>query len=283
MSSGRRDIGNYFRLLDFACAAAPRAPGREDPKSGSSSHRRSRTAAYGLPDRPDDSRVVDRFATEVTGAPNSLRADGDGCREASSDERQSPCSSLFRSSYAIPSGGYAGHPPVWPALLTRANGSFGRATLSSDRQPPLAAQHGDSARRSRGPDLTDVLLDPGTRDADQRPLDVIPELPRLCLHGPVTADGSSTSASLSLACPKRSSDCTSQHHSADERGAEKHQLRPFSELLAPVRGGVDPVFQFPQVRTQVFAGTVNMRFYFVGCFIHSRFSLTDSTVRSGMG
>ena len=62
----------------------------------------------------------------------------------------------------------------------------------------------------------------------------------------------------------------------------KKPVRPVSELLAPVRRGIDLVFQFPQVRTQVFAGPVNLRFYFVGCLIHSRFSLTDSTVRSGM-
>ena len=35
--------------------------------------------------------------------------------------------------------------------------------------------------------FADVLFDPGTRHADQRPLDVVPELPRLRLHGAVTA------------------------------------------------------------------------------------------------
>ena len=69
---------------------------------------------------------------------------------------------------------------------------------------------------------------------------------------------------------------------ADERRAEK-QVRPLSKVLTPVRGGVDLVFQLPEVRPEALAGPVDLRFYFVGCFIHSRFSFTDSTVRSGMG
>jgi hypothetical protein len=38
-------------------------------------------------------------------------------------------------------------------------------------------------------EFTDVLPDPGTRDADQCPLDVVPELPRLCLDGAMTVRG----------------------------------------------------------------------------------------------
>ena len=73
-----------------------------------------------------------------------------------------------------------------------------------------------------------------------------------------------------------------KHEPPDERRAEE-QLRPLSEVLTPISGGVDLVFQLLQVRTQALAGAVDLHFYFVGCFIHSRFSLTDSTVRSGMG
>ena len=73
-----------------------------------------------------------------------------------------------------------------------------------------------------------------------------------------------------------------KHHPTDESGAQKH-VWPFSEMLAPVRGGLDLVLQLPQVRAQAFSSPIDVRLYLVGCFIHSRFSLTDSTVRSGIG
>ena len=48
-----------------------------------------------------------------------------------------------------------------------------------------------------GYQFTDVLLDPSARHADQRPLDVVHELPRLSQHGAGSVDGSGDDA-LSL-------------------------------------------------------------------------------------
>src|SRR5678815_1897652 len=73
-----------------------------------------------------------------------------------------------------------------------------------------------------------------------------------------------------------------QERTAGKRPSEK-QVRSRAELLAPIRSGVDPMFQFPEVGAESFSGPIDLRLYFVGCFIHSRFSWSDSIVRSGIG
>ena len=73
-----------------------------------------------------------------------------------------------------------------------------------------------------------------------------------------------------------------QERTAGNRPSEE-QVRSRAELLAPICSGVDPMFQFPEVGAESFSGPIDLRLYFVGCFIHSRFSWSDSIVRSGIG
>ena len=58
---------------------------------------------------------------------------------------------------------------------------------------------------------------------------------------------------------------------------------PPAKAAAPISGGVDSVFQLSQVGAETIAGPVDVRFYFVGCLIHSSVSFTDSTALSGPG
>ena len=73
-----------------------------------------------------------------------------------------------------------------------------------------------------------------------------------------------------------------QERTAGNRPSEEH-VRSRAELLAPIGGGVDLMFEFPEVGAESFSGPIDLRLYFVGCFIHSRFSWSDSIVRSGIG
>src|SRR4029453_1196560 len=54
-------------------------------------------------------------------------------------------------------------------------------------------------------------------------------------------------------------------------------------VSAPIRGGLDLLFELAEVRAEALSSTGDVRLYFVGCLIHSRFSLSDSIVRSGTG
>src|SRR4030095_11019048 len=130
--------------------------------------------------------------------------------------------------------------------------------------------------------LTQVLFDPRTRYADECPLDVVPELQSL-LSDCVTTIGGACHSSISISRRRRLSTKRGRQNYAADDGCPEKQLRPLSKLLAPISGGIDPLPQLSQVRPPAFTRAVDMRLYFVGCFIHSMFSLTDCTVRSGTG
>ena len=58
-----------------------------------------------------------------------------------------------------------------------------------------------------------------------------------------------------------------QERTAGKRSSEE-QVRSRAELLAPICGGVDPMFQFPEVGAESFSGAIDLRLYFVGFLIH---------------
>ena len=133
----------------------------------------------------------------------------------------------------------------------------------------------------------DVRSDPHSGHADQRTFDVVPQLERL-LPGvdPVARDGPEIvfGGRVERLPRRRRAEDRRQECTAGNRPSEE-QVRSCPELLGPIGGAVDPIFQFSEVGAESFWGPIDLRlyFYFVGCFIHSRFSWSDSIVRSGMG
>ena len=96
------------------------------------------------------------------------------------------------------------------------------------------------------------------------------------------ADLGWSSVEESNACPSRRAEDRRQERTPGNRPSEKH-VRSRAKLLAPIGSGVDPIFQFSEIGAESVSSPIDLRLYFVGCFIHSRFSWSDSIVRSGIG
>ena len=73
-----------------------------------------------------------------------------------------------------------------------------------------------------------------------------------------------------------------QKSTAETRHSQEH-IRSRAELFSPVGRGIHLLLELLQVRAEPFSRTVDVCLYFVGCFIHSRFSFSVSMVRSGIG
>jgi len=133
--------------------------------------------------------------------------------------------------------------------------------------------------------LGDVLSDSHGGHSEQRAFDVLPQLE--CLLAAIHAVARECSKmAISRRIDGVPFGCRTQHrrqkHTAGNSPSEE-QVRSGAKLLAPISGGVDFLFQFLEIGAESSPGLVDMRLYFVGCFIHPRFSWSDSRVRSGIG
>jgi len=132
--------------------------------------------------------------------------------------------------------------------------------------------------------LRDVFSNPHGGHSHQRTLDVVPQLECLLLGvNTVARDGSQMGFVGRVEdLPRISAEDCREERTAGNRPSEK-QVTSRAELLAPICSGVDPTFKFSEVGAESFSGPIDLRLYFVGCFIHLRFSWSDAIVRSGTG
>lgn len=132
--------------------------------------------------------------------------------------------------------------------------------------------------------IADVSRDLRRGNSDECTLDVVPQLQDLSMSVNPALGCSAQSTcveGIGYSCRPRTE--RGGEKRAADKGSSQEQVGSGAELLAPISSCLNPLLELSQVRAEPLSRAVDVSLYFVGCFIHSRFSLSESMVRSGTG